>query len=104
MYWRNAEDSRIHTVLVPSLAEMGRVSVELYRLQPYTSYRIQVSAANADGTGDITDIPSMYTHEDCELMQYITYGIICGNIDASWSYPGLKLDTPKSISLNLYVL
>ena len=64
MYWRNAEDSRIHSVVAPSLAEVGRVSIKLKYLQPYTSYRIQVSAVNADGTGESNTIPSLYTNED----------------------------------------
>ena len=72
MYWRNAEDSRIHTEVVPSLAETGRVSVELFRLQPYTSYSIQVAAANSDGTGQSSDIPSVLTHEDCKLYVVLT--------------------------------
>ena len=67
MYWRNAVDSRIHTEQVESTAETGRVSVTLIMLMPYTSYRIEVTAANSNGTGPVRFIGSVYTHEDCKL-------------------------------------
>ena len=72
MYWRNTEDSRMHSIVAPSLAEVGRVSINLMGLLPYTSYMILVSAVNADGTGESNSIPSLYTNEDCEYF-YVAF-------------------------------
>ena len=68
MYWRNADDSRIHTEQVESAGETGSVSVTLIMLMPYTSYRLEVAAANANGTGPVRVIGSVYTQEDCKLI------------------------------------
>lgn len=76
MYWRNADDSRIHTEQVESAAETGRVSVTLIMLMPYTSYRIEVAAANANGTGPVTMVGSVYTHEDCKSIYRISLIVV----------------------------
>ena len=68
MYWRNADDSRIHTAQVESAGETGSVSVTLIMLMPYTSYTLEVAAANANGTGPVRVIGSFYTQEDCKLI------------------------------------
>eukprot|EP00800_Vazella_pourtalesii_P019759 TRINITY_DN684_c0_g1_i2.p1 TRINITY_DN684_c0_g1~~TRINITY_DN684_c0_g1_i2.p1 ORF type:complete len:1118 (-),score=311.70 TRINITY_DN684_c0_g1_i2:160-3231(-) len=105
MYWRNADDSRIHTEQVESAAETGRVSVTLIMLMPYTSYRIEVAAANANGTGPVTMVGSVYTHEDFPIIEISsTSGSATGPHTASltWTKPNCANET--QISNTLYNL
>ncbi|KAI6661336.1 Phosphatidylinositol phosphatase PTPRQ-like [Oopsacas minuta] len=96
MYWRNADDSRIHTKLVQSAAETGRVSVLIRSLMPYTSYRIEVAATTVIGTGQVSMIPSVYTHEDIPIIEISsTTGSATGPHTASlfWNKPNCANET-----------